>query len=640
MAIIENCSPDYAPFNTAQGAYASAVSTANTAVQSANNMIQAITTAAKAVSEIPDARAHYSFAPTPLEPLVIPTIPDTPDTAVALMEYPDVSSVQAPSISVGSVPQLSVSIPESVAGSPPPGASYDAPEMPSLPSYTAPSLPNVETVDVPVSSIVIPDVPEIPEVLFDDPFPENTQLMADLNLDLSGVTPVSHDLSGFDLSRLVPIQASLATLVEDLMNGSRTTVLKVMPGVNDAVLQRAKGREAGNDLREQEAALSSFARRGFSRPPGALAAALSRLQQAVEMRNSTLIQGLAIEELKEEREDFRWAFETLAKATNDLFKFQVDMVDAFVKVPLLVFDAQTKYWEWQKNNYLLQVEAHKEKRNDALEILKLNLATLERTKVQLDAAKTAGVLYATDVDLYAQQVAATRVDIERYAAQVNGAKAEVEAGANIVQAYRAQVEAAIGEVQAAKVEAEIYATMVDADKSNAAIYEAQVRAYAAEVEGYSAGINAKIAVADGKTKLEGLKIEAYKAKIDAIGAQNRLELERVQALISVFSGQARMFEAQVNAEAARASVDAKSIELDAKLAEVDSNFTLQEAQINITKAINTAKLAMDSAIAAANVAAQVASSSMASVNASVSASGSAGSSSSCTTYKDITTLTE
>jgi hypothetical protein len=590
------------------------------------------------------AEEAYNVALTQVANLGNFTVADTP---ISLSyTFPDGTSIFVPpsaptrTISVFEMPDL----PSDVVIATPAfdnslvGARPEAPT--DLPVYTAPTRPNVVLPDAPDSAVVLDPltIPDAPSYTL----PEAPTFVT-LNLpevpvftlpSFTGVRPDITSLDAPDNTFDFQEVAYSSTLLDQI----RTRLAAMGQGgtglpaaVEQALFDRARGREDQLVAVEVATALDEWARLGYEEPAGVLNARIERVRQGAQNKQVTLSRDVYIQAQTVEIENLRFFVtqgialeQTLIQQHMAVQERALRFAQAVVTVAIDLFNA---------------------------EIAKANLETQ---------------LYSTDAQVFRDRLQAEIARAELYKAQIEGELAKGQINEQAIRRYEAQLRT-IGvltdiykvSVDAVKARGEINVQRLEAKRTEVQVFAEQVRGYSAAWDGFKAQVEGEL----GNVRMAELATNRFATLTGAWQTQNNVAVARLQSQLAsenfkLQQGEAdlRRYLAQIQAQTARVDSDAKALsaesqvysaagqialaqsnaqdrQLQTQIATIraDAELQLKRGEMSTTVAIQRAQLILDSMKSLGTIAAQLAASAMSAVNLSASISENTANSSSCST---------
>ena len=266
------------------------------------------------------------------------------------------------------------------------------------------------------------------------------------------------------------------------------------------------------------------------------------------------------------------------------------------------FKAQVQAHSAQVDAYGKRVDAEQAKARLQVEVGQMALA----------AHKTQADVYVARVDAYGKQVQAeaSRVQAESAVAQLalEAHKANAQVYGARVEAFGKQVQAEASRVQA---EAEVAKLPVD-------IFKAETQAYSARVEAYGKRVQAAATESTARVELEKLGLEAFRNTLEAHKAELQRVATEMEARAKTHTAQVTLFGAQVESEKGRVSAELQNMEQRLRQTQFEASLELRKAELEQTKVLEMAKIAMNGESEAARVATQLAGAALSAVSASAS----------------------
>ena len=495
-----------------------------------------------------------------------------------------------------------------------PGFAIPAPPDVTWPTFTA-VLPGIADSVIPESpTITLPSVPTLSALVIPSP-PEYNIPEFNWELPTDNIVAPEPQFSWNEAEYNSAVKQKLAEkLFNDLVSGGSG----LSPATEQAIYDRATSRMRDEEQTALDQMLEFFAGRGFDLPPGALAGQMLELNNKILKTREDLNNDILTQQSKLAQENTHFIIgaainneKALMDYTN---QFQTRAFEAakFVVISALqIYQSKIEMYKAKLAVYTTQAEVYKAR-------IMGEAAKAEFYKAQIQGVLASAEVQKTLVEIYTAQVNANMLLIQLYKAEMEGAQirasideTRIKGFAALVQAFSAQVaasseryrgyqaqisgEAAKAEMYKAQVEAYMarvsaYKTEVEADtlvlKQDLAINENAIEVFKARVQQYLAQVQAGIGQVDAQAKIEGVKVDAYKAKTMAYGAE-------LEAVTKAYLGRIE---------------EAKSI------AEVE----IKTADLAIKETLARQEIVQANIKAAAQIASQMAASAISGVNASAS----------------------
>lgn len=549
----------------------------------------------------PSVDLNWASPSAPAIPTIpLPTMPG-PITYVAPSGVPSALSELLPTIDIAAFDVATPDITLPVA----PTVSYGV--APTVPGVTTPTMPTI-------GELTTPDAPvfmALSTVSFGGVDMHEAWLTKFENiptLELLSPTPYSYARGPeYASSLLAGLQAKLA---ERLAGGTGLS-----PAVEQAIWDRARGRETTAAQANQDEIMRASEAFGFQLPTGTLAAQLREAQQGYYDKLSTLSRDVAIKQAELEQENLKQTISQGMELEGKLIDYSYKMeqltfeaAKAYADNALQIYNAATEQYKALLAGYQTYAAAYKT-------IIDAEMTKVEVYKAELAAEQTKAQVNSTLVQQYKAQIEANMAFVEIYKAELGGAnaliqleQAKISAAGEQIKAYVAQVNAETAKVEAYK--AQVQATVVGVD-----VYKGQVQAYSARVGAQAEEARAQISRFSALSQAKAAEWDGYKAQVGA-------EAERIRAMGVQASTQLEGFKASAAAAEAQGNVNARMWESDLRQYEGGINLALAQSKINTDLLMQTNNARLDAAKAGAQVYAQLASSAYGMMNASAGISGS------------------
>lgn len=327
--------------------------------------------------------------------------------------------------------------------------------------------------------------------------------------------------------------------------------------VENAIYERARGKNNAEALRVRNSAYDEAAGRGFTIPTGALLAITQAARQAGADNNSRAANEIVVMQAEMEQKNLQFAVTTstglrtaMVQATLSYCQNLVSINGQALDYAKSVLSAVIEVYNTQVRMYGQQLEAYK--------------AEAAAYDVKVRAAMI-------QVERYKAEIQGLDVSIQADRARIDIYKARIEALLSYASTYKAQIEAVQGRVGLEKLKLEIFQTQVQA-------YTTQVQGKDAEWRGYTAQVSGQTAKFGAFTAAAGAYSEEYK------GYQLKLSAQNEQARIRLSHNQNKEAEYQANVSSFKAIIDARGEIAKTKLAMQRQDLTAFQAEIALAVA--------------------------------------------------------
>ena len=390
-----------------------------------------------------------------------------------------------------------------------PDTATNLPTTPTAPTYTLPTDPTLLNVNV-------PGAPSIDLPVWDATAPV-------------APNPVSTSMSYTESSYTSTLLTNLQTTLADWVSGAATGI---DADVEQAIWDRARGREDKIASAKQTEIARTFAGRGFPLPTGVMAQAMLAAIQEAQDKSSSLSRDIAIKQAELEQSNRQFAFQQsvalegqLLTYTNAVAQRAYDYVKAAAELILQAYDGDVR-------KYAADVQAYGVRAQALDSLVKRALAPLEAFKGEIDGQKLISELNRQNTEVY---------------------KAKLEAVQVVQGIYKTDVDA-----YSAHVGAE-----VDRVKALAAVYESTTRGYTAQVDAEATKIRTQADVyraeSDVAVAQANLAIEGAKANLQLLVQKSNLLIEAIKGGAQVAAQIAASALSSVNLSANIGSNESKSL---------------------------------------------------------------------------------
>ncbi len=473
--------------------------------------------------------------------------------------------------------------------------------LPGAPSLDKPLFPSLATIEIPEF-----EFPTLPT--FDASAPE-----------FEG-TAVSTVLQWGDPQYATEILPEVIAKLRDIWSGGNG----IPPAVEQAMWDRAAGREDLDAQRQISAAYADFSSRGFSEPPGMLVARVDAIREESQIKKQGASREIAIRMTELQIENVRFAVEQAIASENVLFNIwnniaqrQFEAAKIQLDSQLALYNAQVALFNARQQAYATEAQVFKVK-------LDAELASIEVFKAQLEGELARGQLNEQKVRIYGEQIRAMLADVEVYKALMQGASIQSDVNKNLIDGFRAEVQAYAERINADKVRFDAYESRIKGELGKAQILDAEARAYASYVSGQATVADIGIKQMQGDIARNEQVIREYVARLEADKAKIQADVSKIQAGASAYTADTQRYVAQAGAEEARFRV-----QLAAKEAEIRATLGIFEVEVkkyiaDMEQMIRKANVQLEALKAAGQVGSTLAAGAMAGISIGANLSGSGG----------------
>ena len=524
---------------------------------------------------------EYSVSGSLGAPFQYQAPPEVPDIEVNYSQWTEPTLAYLPEITA---PVFS-NLPENTATKP--SLIY-----PTYPTLLDPSLTATEPT---LSTVTLPTAPDADSLLPTVPTLQDITLPTAVTLDLPTFTataPTDQPAAPLDTFAFTD-----ETYQSDLFDDIESNVTTWMAGTQvipttiwNALWDRS--RDQGNKayLAAKNEVNIRYGSRGFSTPPGQWNGDMQKLLQDRYNQSSETAREIAIRNAEYVREDIKFAVAqgiALEQLTINLFNER--MGRAF-EAARYSFQAGVDIFNAQINLYNAQYQAYRTEADVYKARIEAELSRLETYKAELDAQRLVGDINQQDIALYNAQLQSVLTHIEIYKGELAGVESQVRVDGNRVQNYIAQIEGYKAQLDGDKTKVSLFSEEMNAQKTKAEVYETEINAFAAELKAYATEADIVKIQKDIEMKWQDMELSRYVAKMEAYKINLQSEIERVNASVKIYDGEARIYASEIGQEQARVTADANQYEMAIQRGNAEAQLNLESAKFNLQQYINTLQM--------------------------------------------------
>ena len=556
----------------------------------------------------------------------LPKVPEPPDLSLAaVLDKPPQSNLTPPNLPEAPTPPTIADVFDALDMSD--LALPNAPTLPTLNLPAAPAmrevpLPAEPTVDTAIDYPTAPDftLPEmdalLPITIPEFQFPELPDF--DGKVPTLNAEPPEVFINWAEPEYASELYDELVALVREWLKGGTG----LPPEVEDALFSRARERDSKETERAVQAAFTDWAARGFTMPPGMLAAQVNAAREDGRLKAAELNRDILIEAAKWEIENIRFAvqqgialeqlsqnlWENATKRLFEVARFNAEALKDAFNLKIALFNAQMQGFQALVTLYKTRLDAA--------------LAKLTAYKTMIEAQQAIGQLNQQRVEIFKAKLQGVQVSAEIFNTLMKSAEIKAGVIAKEYDAYRTRIQAYAEQIGAEKVKFDAYKAQVDGETAKANMFEASTRAYAEVVRAVGTKADVKIKHQQLKADSERLKIQGFEAQVSGFKAQT-------DAALTLMKHQTDVFQAQVQAWKAASDISVSEAEMLMRFADnkYRTNIAYTEAQLHafqaqVQMAIQNASLVLEKLKAIGQYATQMAAGAMSAYHLSTSLGGS------------------
>jgi hypothetical protein len=394
--------------------------------------------------------------------------------------------------------------------------------IPDAPAISMPEMDTLAQIDIP--DFIFPELPLFGGVAptFDEARPNTALIWAE-------PTYASEDLD--DLIYRIRAMLAGGTGLPD--------------NIQLALFDAARSREAATALEAEQGAFDAFASKGFSMPPGMLAAAVQKAIEKSRDAQNALQRDLLTKAATWEIENIRVAVERglgletlLVNKFNNMAQRQFEAAKFSVEQEINVFNSMVTLFNAKQNAYRVAADVYKI-------LIDGQLAKVEVFKAQVQGAVAKGQLNEQLVRVFQAKLQGVQQIVEVYKARMQAAQVQSDVVKNIISAYEQDVKAWGTKINAEKERFQAYYELVRAKAEISRSVEWQARAFEATVNGLVAKSTNKVRYVEAKTAAIRASVEKWRAAIEDAQRKTTATLDSIRARASAYSADVQRYAEEI-----------------------------------------------------------------------------------------------
>lgn len=507
------------------------------------------------------------------------------------------------------------------------------PERIDLTRYDAPDLDELGDLPTRPELLPISVIPALREVLFEGQRPV---------LDFE---PPPNTFSFTPEQYVSVLKGAIEGSILMMLEGGTGLPLAVVTALRD----RAYSAEDRNAEKAIADALDEYASRGFSEPSGILNKRLSEVRQQSADRRSALSRDIYIKDEEIAVENLRFAVaqgvayeSALNQAFVDRMRVLLDAAKAAAQAGIDIYNARASLFNLQLEAYKTDASVYATRINAAVEELRGRIARtdaelrqngqlidlyngllngmrirvdintgkvsqfealnraegirIDLFRAEVEAARAVGENNVQRVQLFSEQVRAILAGVQVYDSSIDAAIKLYDGRLRRFDLYKDQVQAFVATVGAKNVEWEGFTAATNADTAKLRQYEINSNIFSNRIQAWSNTNSSKIEMQRNRREAKALDINAFTARLDALGRVIQADSARVGADVSIFEGGIRRYEAEARVagivsdadeRAWRATLEQNRIVAETAFRNVD--LQLQQLQSNTAVSVEIKK---------------------------------------------------
>lgn len=512
------------------------------------------------------------------------------------------------------------------------------PPMPQEPDFTGmayrpPAPPNVTVptrpadLDVALDTVTVPEAPVF--LMPDDPalYALNLPAIPDMQMPaFAGVRPTLNLQAPTDGLNWA-YQTYDTTLIDSIKGHLQSMTLNGLalpPQVEQAIFDRARGREDVLSAQQVSEASRSLSSRGLRQPAGMLFRMLDRVKTNARLTSSGASRDIAIEISRQNVESIKFGLSQAIALESTLLQQHLAVQGLILDAAKAAHAALISVFEGQVALHNAQWEGFKAEAQVYEAQIRAKAQEVEILKARIDAEKVKGDINEGLVRAFAEKIRALSSMADMYRAQVDAAKAKGEINVQRLEQVRLRLQAYGMDVDAYSKQWDAFSKQAEAEATGIRYYEALGNVFGSRVSAFRGQVDAQSSRVQSQIAANGQQLDLYRATLAGIATSVQAQAVNADSVTKVFSARTALFgtEGQVSAAESAAADRTASLRMDQARLLFDG--AVQNARIAADYGIKRAELAIEGSRGASQVWGQLAASVLSGVNlgASTSQSGS------------------
>ncbi len=409
-----------------------------------------------------------------------------------------------------------------------------------------------------------------------------------------------------------------------LLSGLKTTLLdRITSGgtglsqeVENAIWDRGREREARS---KQDAidGLGQMEALGFAFPPGIYLDARIRIETESDYANRGHSREVMVKSAELMLDNVKTALTLSVDLEGKLIDYSNSVETRVFESVKYATQAGVEIYNAKVRAYTALVDTYKAKVQVYSALVAAEVSKVDAYRATIAAEEAKASINQSLVAQYKVQADIALSNIEIYKAEIAGIQAKADIEKTKVEVFGAQVQGFAAQVNAYTAGVEGFRATLQAEATKQEVYKSQVEAFTARIGAYSAQINSRVEAYKGLIAGKTAEYDGYRAAVAG-------EAARVDAITKTSSVTADAFKSRVEAVGAYNEVLTKQWQVSLDQAQRVSDIGINAARANGELYISARSLALEAAKTSAQVEAQLGAAAINAVNFSGSVSSSEG----------------
>ena len=441
-----------------------------------------------------------------------------------------------------------------------------------------PMTPVMETADAPQAGapLVLPDVPQLNAVSLPSAPGVNRPSLPDLvdlvlpTFTLGTIPPFTDAQIDFQASDVTAVlQWSDAEYVPVILEEEMAVLRRMWAGgtglpqaVEDAMWERAASREDTLVLRDVSAAMTEFAGRGFSMPPGMLVSRIDAIRTEGMVKKQALGREVLIKIADTHIENLRFACTTAIASENMLVSIWSQMAQRSFEAAKIQLESEIALLNAQIA--IFNARQIGRAQNATIHRIHLEMRTLElqEFKARIDGEIAKGQINDQRLKAFLAQYEGVKADIELFKGEMQGAQLESEFNRNLVERYKSEVMASAEVVKADRQRFDEYDARVKNEIAKGSALEAEAKAYAAYLSGKKSASDIEQGNQAASLAMMEARLKSFMSNLDADKLKMQFDAAQINASGEHHRSQVAQWTASANVDVAKLGLEYKNLESD------------------------------------------------------------------------------
>ena len=473
--------------------------------------------------------------------------------------------------------------------------------FPVAPTFTKETKPSSPTIALPAG------LPDAPDITVPPDLTVSTQTIPSIpSISLpdwgEAIPPLVIDLPPATFAYVEPVYISA---LKDLITADLTTKIALGgTGLNATIegdiWNRDVERLAQNLEDNIDDTLNRYSGRGFTMPPGVVAAQVQELQINHTNDRSQASRDVAIEMAKIADENTK-AFLKLGLTLeelelnhfNNIQNRALEAERAVLEYGLSFFNSKVALFNAELARY--QAKAIETENRIRIENLKL-----EQYKAQLQGVETQSTMDRVSIENYKAKLAAHDAVVNLYEAEISAVVAAMNIERAKVEIFKAEIDAYIANINAQRNEYDLFLAQISGEKAKIELHTSEVDAYVARVSAVKISNDVVIEKIKSDINVEDLNLRAHLANVEIWSEKVKLAISELGIEKDFYDGDIKVYSEAVRMAVANAELNLQADVRAGQLEQAQAQLDLQTAIANMTSLVEQAKVRLKGSSAAAD----------------------------------------